>query len=166
MDSCGGKKLGRVVTLGTPAEEEGGGKVKMIDSGCYDDLDFCLMVHPGPKSTDISFPCCLAYTSFTATYKGHAAHAASFPWQGLNALDAAVSAYNSISMLRQQMKPTWRVHTIITRGGVRPNIIPEKSVLECAVRAPTKDEMETLKSKVVACIQAAAKATGIITTLF
>ena len=148
--------------LGTPAEEGGGGKVKMIDSGCYSDLDFCMMVHPAPSVHDNVFPFSLAFTSFIATFKGHSAHAAAFPWEGINALDAAVSAYNSISMLRQQMKPTWRVHTIITEGGVKPNIIPEKAVIEIAVRAPTKEEMESLKSKVVACCQAAAKATGII----
>ena len=45
-----------------------------------------------------------------ATYKGKASHAAGFPWEGVNALDAAVMAYNNVSCLRQQMKPDWRVH--------------------------------------------------------
>lgn len=40
------------------------------------------------------------------------AHAALSPWEGQNALDAAVLAYNAISMLRQQLKPTHRVHGI------------------------------------------------------
>ena len=44
------------------------------------------------------------------TYKGKASHAAAFPWEGINALDAAVMAYQSISVMRQQMKPNWRVH--------------------------------------------------------
>lgn len=153
-------KLGRVVILGTPAEEGGGGKVKMIDNGCFDDLDFCAMVHPVPNGSDMSFPPFLACSSLTVTYTGHAAHAAAFPWEGVNALDAAVSAYNNISMLRQQLKPTWRVHTIIKNGGVKTNIIPEKSVVECSVRAPTKDEMEALRVKVIACFEAAAQATG------
>ena len=41
------------------------------------------------------------------------AHAALSPWEGRNALDAAVTAYNSISALRQQLKPNVRVHGII-----------------------------------------------------
>lgn len=43
-------------------------------------------------------------------YHGHAVHAAAFPWQGVNALDAAVLCYQTVSCMRQQMKPTWRVH--------------------------------------------------------
>lgn len=37
---------GRVVAMGTPAEEGGGGKIKMIRAGAYDDVFCCLMVHP------------------------------------------------------------------------------------------------------------------------
>lgn len=37
---------GRVVAIGTPAEEGGGGKIKMIRAGAYDDIFCCLMVHP------------------------------------------------------------------------------------------------------------------------
>jgi len=40
------------------------------------------------------------------------AHAALSPWEGKNALDAAVLGYNNISALRQQLKPTHRVHGI------------------------------------------------------
>lgn len=46
----------------------------------------------------------------TVKYYGKASHAAAYPWEGVNALDAAVLAYNNLSVLRQQMKPTWRVH--------------------------------------------------------
>lgn len=43
-------------------------------------------------------------------YHGKASHAAAYPWEGVNALDAAVLAYNNLSVLRQQMKPDWRLH--------------------------------------------------------
>ena len=45
-----------------------------------------------------------------ACYHGKASHAAGSPWDGINALDAAVMAYQAISNLRQQCKPTWRIH--------------------------------------------------------
>ena len=48
--------------------------------------------------------------SVEVTYKGKASHAAAFPWEGQNALDAAVLAYQNISCMRQQCKPEWRVH--------------------------------------------------------
>ena len=52
----------------------------------------------------------LFISSVNVTYKGKASHSAAFPWEGINALDAAVLAYNNISVLRQQIKPEWRVH--------------------------------------------------------
>ena len=152
------QKLGRVVVLGTPAEEGGGGKIRMIKNGCFDDLDFCLMVHPKPLS--VIYCHCLASEHVHITYTGHAAHAAAFPWEGINALDAAVAAYNSISALRQQMKPTWRVHGVFTEAGVKPNIIPERASLHYQVRAPNVQELEVLHGKMQACFEAAALATG------
>ena len=147
----------KVVAMGTPAEEGGGGKIKMINSGCFKDVDFCIMVHPAPFNA--SFYVSQALEKVEVIYKGHAAHAAAFLWEGQNALDAAVLAYSSVSMLRQQMKPTWRVHGIISEGGVKPNIIPEQSKLEYWVRTVKNKECAVLRSKVHSCFEAAAKAT-------
>ena len=72
-------------------------------------------------------------------------------------------AYNNISVLRQQLKPTWRVHVIISEGGVKPNIIPVRAQLEYVIRAMTVEELEMLKEKVISCFQAAATTTGIVT---
>ena len=148
----------KIVLLGTPAEEGGGGKILMIENGCFKDIDFCMMVHPCP--IDLLKPVHLAISTVTVTYKGHSSHAAAYPWEGINALDAAVMAYNSISALRQQMKPTWRVHGIISEGGVKPNIIPDRSQVIYFVRAPSDEELQVLEGKVISCFQAAAKATG------
>jgi metal-dependent amidase/aminoacylase/carboxypeptidase family protein len=40
------------------------------------------------------------------------AHAALSPWQGQNALDAAVAAYTNVALLRQQVKPSHRIHGV------------------------------------------------------
>ena len=149
---------GRLTVLGTPAEEGGGGKVFMIEKGAFEGLDMAMMVHPSPF--DCVIPGVLANHRFRINYAGKAAHAAGFPWEGVNALDAAVMAYTSISALRQQMKPTWRVHGIITNGGVKPNIIPEKTTMDCQYRAPNLTELQVLEGKLEACFQAAAQATG------
>ena len=101
-----------------------------------------------------------AEKDFITKYSGKAAHAAAYPWEGVNALDAAVLAYNSVSVLRQQMKPTWRVHSIISKGGVKPNIIPEESEMVMYCRAPVMKELSILESKVKCCFNSAAQATG------
>ena len=157
LEASDGPK-GRVTVLGTPAEEGGGGKVYLIQNGAFEDVDIAMMVHPGPAT--FVAPRILARYQLSVTFTGKASHAAGFPWEGVNALDAAVLAYNSISVLRQQMKPSWRVHGIFTNGGIKPNIIPEKSSLFFYIRAPNVTELETLVAKVKACFEAAAKATG------
>jgi len=149
---------GLLTVMGTPAEEGGGGKIKLIEKGAFEKIDIAMMVHPTP--VNVVRAKFLALVNLQVTFHGKAAHAAAFPWEGVNALDAAVMAYNNISVLRQQMKPTWRVHGIITNGGAKPNIIPELTTMEYYLRAPTKGEVKDLYNKVMACYEAAAKATG------
>ena len=88
-------------------------------------------------------------TKVQVSYHGVNAHAAGAPWEGVNgtnhpilalslpvalhsepvvgcvfcfaALDAVLQAFSNISMMRQQMKPTWRVrHTTMTTPGTLP----------------------------------------------
>lgn len=54
--------------------------------------------------------CCMLFCSLVVKYHGRASHAAAYPWEGVNALDAAVLAYSNMSVLRQQLRPDWRVH--------------------------------------------------------
>ena len=154
-----GAPLGRLTVMGTPAEEGGSGKVKLINKGAFSDhVDIAMMVHP--CCCNILKPNFLANHYITVRYHGKAAHAAAFPWNGVNALDAAVLAYTNISVLRQQLKPTTRIHGIITNGGAKPNLIPEQSEMRYSVRAPTKQEAIEVQAKVNSCFEAAAKATG------
>ncbi|KAL3882775.1 hypothetical protein ACJMK2_029082 [Sinanodonta woodiana] len=105
-----GKPVGKFTVLGTPAEEGGGGKIDLINAGVFNGVDVAMMAHPAPYNVEaIEF---LAIKSVTVKFLGKAAHASAFPWEGVNALDAAVLCYQSVSCLRQQMKPTWRVHVI------------------------------------------------------
>ena len=144
--------------MGTPAEEGGGGKILMLEKGCFDKVDFCMMVHPTPF--DALYMHCLAIQKVVVSFSGRAAHAAAFPWEGVNALDAAVLSYNAISMLRQQIKPTWMAHGVFVDGGIEPAIIPERSELLYYFRAPSLEELSKLKTKAEKCFRAAAEATG------
>ena len=150
--------MGHLVVMGTPAEESGGGKILMLDAGCFDKVDFSMMVHPTPY--DGLYTPYLANQKVFVTFKGRPAHAAAFPWEGKNALDAAVLSYKAISMLRQQMKPTWRAHGIFTDGGTVPSIIPETSQLHYFFRCPTLEDLKVLKEKADHCFRGAAEAAG------
>ncbi|CAJ0750868.1 13354_t:CDS:10 [Entrophospora sp. SA101] len=97
---------GTVKLFGTPAEESTNGKIDLIEAGAYDNVDISLMVHPGV--IDAAFMSFLALRPVTVEYFGKNAHASGDPWNGINALDALISAYNNISLLRQQILPTDR----------------------------------------------------------
>lgn len=148
----------QVVVLGTPAEEEGGGKIDLLKEGAFDGLDVVFMAHPSTQ--DAVYLPCVANHDVTVRYHGKASHASAYPWEGVNALDAAVLCYNNLSVLRQQLKPTWRLHGIIKHGGLKPNIIPAYTELEYYLRTPTRAELSLLKQKAEACFRAAAVATG------
>ncbi|GBC10389.1 hypothetical protein RclHR1_00960006 [Rhizophagus clarus] len=149
---------GKVKLFGTPAEENGGGKIILLKAGAYDDVDVSLMVHPSPYEG--SFFSHFAVESYNIEYFGRNAHAAGIPWEGINALDAMVLAYNNIGLLRQQIKPTDRIHGIITNGGKAPNVIPDYTSAYFAIRGKTLEDLHALRPRVRKCFEAAGEATG------
>jgi amidohydrolase len=149
---------GRLLVLGTPAEEGGGGKVLMADRGAFEHVDAALMVHPAHY--DVEEMSALAVSTHEVTYRGRAAHAAAFPWEGRNALDAAVLGYNAVAALRQHIRPSERVHGVFTNGGDKPNIVPELAVAQWYVRSPTLDALDALEQRVLAALEAGAAAAG------
>ncbi|GCB79590.1 peptidase M20 domain-containing protein 2-like [Scyliorhinus torazame] len=148
----------KVSVIGTPAEEDGGGKIDLIQVGIFNDLDMVLMAHPAQE--DASYMPSMALNEVTVRYFGKATHAAGYPWEGINALDAAVLAYTNLSALRQQLKPDWKLHGIIKHGGVKPNIIPSYSELLFYLRTPKYKDLCTLCEKATQCFKAAGLATG------
>ncbi|MFN8534483.1 MAG: M20 family metallopeptidase [Dehalococcoidia bacterium] len=149
---------GTLVVLGTPAEEGGGGKVFMIERGAFEGIDAAMMVHPAPGHS--AWPNVIGVEAVEVQYFGRNAHAAMAPYEGLNALDALVLAYNAIAVLRQQLRPDTRVHGVITRGGAKPNIIPDHTAAEFYLRARNETELAELRERVYACFEGAAVATG------
>ncbi|KAF5023414.1 hypothetical protein F66182_4514 [Fusarium sp. NRRL 66182] len=163
-----GHLSGRVRLLGTPAEEGGGGKVHLIKAGAYEGVDACLMAHPtgrlSPQDSQnidgVSAARSSARRQMRVSFTGKSAHAGNAPWNGKNALDAVVSSYVNISLLRQQIPTTSRIHGVIRNGGSEPNVIPESTDLEYYLRAAGRDEIKDLSHKVQACFEAGAMATG------
>jgi amidohydrolase len=149
---------GRVQVIGTPAEEGGGGKVRLIRGGVFKDVDCVMMIHGFDRT--ILHQDLLGIVRVTFEFTGKASHASVDPWEGVNALDACIQMFNAVSMMRQQMRPDCRVHGIITNGGAAANIIPEHAAATFYVRAPRIDTMWELYKRVVACAEGAARASG------
>lgn len=149
---------GRIVVLGTPAEEGGGGKILMAREGAFEGVDAAMMVHPA--GDDLARMQVIAVQELVATYTGESAHAAAFPHRGRNALDAAVLGYLNVAALRQHILPEERIHGVFLEAGEKPNIVPARAVTEWMVRSPSISSLAPLKERVVAALGAGAAATG------
>ena len=149
---------GKLVFLGTPGEEGGGGKVVMVNAGLFADVDAAMMFHPSSRT--VVDRKSLAITEVMIEFTGKAAHAAGSPEKGINALDAVIQTFNGINAMRQHIKDGARIHGIITDGGAKPNIVPEHAAANFYVRALENDYRDELLEKLRACAQGAALATG------
>ncbi|HAT08120.1 MAG TPA: amidohydrolase [Rhodobiaceae bacterium] len=149
---------GKVRYLGTPAEESGNGKELMARQGAFDGLDAAMMVHPA--GIDLITMPSLAVNEVRVTYTGKASHASAMPFAGVNALDALVTAYQSIAQLRQHIKQSERIHGIFNEAGLAPNIVPDHAVGTFYVRAENGLALAELKSRVQNCFEAGALAAG------
>jgi len=154
IDEAGGS----VVVIGTPAEELYGGKVTMAQRGAFDDLDAAMIVHP--SVVDMASIQALACIGLEVEFWGKAAHAAAFPQEGVNALEAMILAFGGINSLRQHIRERARIHGIITQGGEAPNIVPAYTAGSFLVRAEDEVYLDELKEKVLNCFKAASLATG------
>jgi len=87
----------------------------------------------------------LAAVHFIFRYHGKASHASSAPEKGISALDALLQLFFGINQLRQFAPPGYRIHGIITQGGVAPNIVPEHAEAEFIIRATNRRDLDGLK---------------------
>jgi amidohydrolase len=153
-----GNAAGGLAIVGTPAEEGGGGKVRLAEAGVFDDMDAAMMFHPG--HLNIPGKDMLGRIKFKMEFFGRTAHASGSPDRGINALDAMVNAYNSINSIRQHLRSDGRIHGIITHGGDAPNIIPDYAAGLFYVRAGSRSYRDEIFERVKDCIQGAALAIG------
>ncbi len=147
-----------VTVLGTPAEEGGGGKITLLEQGAFEGAHAAMMVHPSPF--DLAEMPIIAVDQLNVRYIGKEAHASAFPELGVNAADALVVAQTAIGLLRQHLRPTDRVHGIVTKGGDAPNVVPALTEGTWLVRAHDLDELREVEAKVMRCFEAGALATG------
>jgi amidohydrolase len=159
MSAAGvGHLPGKVVVIGTPAEENAGGKIDILDHGYFDDVDVAIMIHPTTR--DLIAARHLTVYGVDLEFHGKAAHAAFDPDQGINALDAVIQTFVSTGLLRQQVRSEARIHGVITHGGGAPNVIPPYAACRFGIRSFDPGYAEELKRRVIACAEGAAIATG------
>jgi aminobenzoyl-glutamate utilization protein B len=58
-------------------------------------------------------------------FTGISAHAAGAPQNGRSALDGVEAMNMMVNMMREHMDEEARIHYVITKGGLAPNVVPE-----------------------------------------
>ncbi len=149
---------GRIIVLGTPAEETIGGKIFMVNEGVFAGIHLAMSVHSANRTTVGGSS--LASHPLEIRFSGKAAHAAAAPQEGINALDAMIETYIAIRALKNHLRDDVRIPGIITDGGTAPNIVPDRAVGRFSIRAADSRYLETVIEKVKNCAQGAALATG------
>lgn len=149
---------GKIVVMGTPAEETIGSKVDLVNKGAFKDIDAVFQMHLYEENNLRAKA--LAMDSWEFEFIGKASHAAAYPFDGINALDSVNLTFAGISALRQQLKQDVRIHGIITKGGEAPNIIPDHCSCKFYVRAQKRKYLDIVSEKVKNCARGAALMTG------
>jgi amidohydrolase len=174
---------GNIVLMAVPAEEfidveyrwdlhkEGklglmAGKQEFIRLGAFDDVDMAMMVHTSSSSAEAA-RFALGGTSNGHVVKyvrfiGKSAHAGSAPYQGINALQAAMVALNALNTQRETLRneDAIRLHGILTRGGTSVNAVPAEVRYEGRVRGRNAEVIADANTKMDRCLRAGALAMG------
>jgi len=150
---------GSIELVGTPAEEGGGGKIRLLEAGVFEGVDAAMMFHPFDR--DVLAHPTLSTIRVQATFHGAPAHAAFAPWDGRSALTACLDTFRLVDGQRVHFRDGVRVYGIVTNGGQAPNIIVEDAACEFTVRAPTTAAVGPVADVVERCARAAALASNV-----
>ena len=104
--------------IGTPAEETDGAKCGMCNKGIFKDYDMAMMVHLYDQNLvycKLNGLACIQYDFY-----GKASHAGASPWDGQNALNAAMLMIHGLDCIRGCSTPDSRINSIILKAGTLP----------------------------------------------
>jgi len=155
-----GKLKGTIRFYGTPAEEDLAGKVYMARAGLFNDLDVCLDWHPDYENK-ANMQSSQAVTDYTISFKGKSAHAASDPWNGRSALDAAELFNVGINFLREHVKPSVRMHYVYKEAGNVPNVIPDRASVWLWIRDSKRSGVAEVSERMKDIAKGAALMAGV-----
>ncbi|MEU0007904.1 amidohydrolase [Streptomyces sp. NPDC006314] len=154
---------GTVLTVGTPAEEGGGGKALEVEAGVFDGVDAALMFHPGVY--DWMRAPLTAQEQYLVGFRGRAAHPTGNPTEGVDALAALIELFNVLSSLGRRLPAGSHVQGIITHGGTATNIVPEYAEGRFGLRALTTAALDELAAQLRTAAEGVARATGTTATM-
>jgi aminobenzoyl-glutamate utilization protein B len=150
---------GTIRFYGTPAEEGGSGKVYMVRTGLFNDVDAVIHWHPG-SSNSSNAASSLANKSAKFRFYGVSAHAAGAPDRGRSALDGVEAMNHMVNLMREHIPSDTRVHYVITNGGKAPNVVPDFAEVYYYCRHQNRETLMGIWDRIEKAAQGAAMGTG------
>lgn len=142
------------------------GKQELIYKGAFDDVSMAMMIHNFPIDAEgYKVATQISGTGFVGKkikFIGKETHAGGTPHKGINALNMANIAINSMHVQRETFRDedSVRIHQIITKGGSAVNTVPNDVQLETCVRAKSVAALKDANEKIDRCVLGAAIAMG------
>jgi aminobenzoyl-glutamate utilization protein B len=158
------KLRGTIKFFGTPAEEAVGGKIYMLRDGVMDGIDVMLAWHPSDR-TEAETKSSQAIIDLEVVFRGRSAHAAYDPWNGRSAVDGLELFTHGVNLMREHIKPTARMHYVITDGGDVPNVVPENAKVWIWLRDLEMPAVEEMLTRVRKIAEGAALAADVQSTV-
>ncbi|HZP95983.1 MAG TPA: M20 family metallopeptidase [Candidatus Limnocylindria bacterium] len=149
-----------VEIIGTPAEEDGGGKIDLLNAGVFDGVGYALSTHPAAQAAWVVSGTGLGIVGKRVIYRGRPSHAGSSPEKGRNALNGLIRLFTGIDGWRQQLPADSRVHGIIDFGGDAVNVVPARAEGRFGLRARDRSTLEAMVATFTDIAQGAALETG------
>lgn len=151
------KVEGTLMVIGTPAEESGGGKIKLLNAGVFEDVDAVIMQHPTSAPTRLAGEC-MSSMRLNIEFFGKSAHAGSHPENGINALSAANLYFVATGLLRQHFKGDMRLSGILIDGGKGTGLIPDYAHVKGSISSFSLKDLRVNAEKVRHCAEGSAHA--------
>ena len=149
-----------VELIGTPAEENGGGKIELLRKGIFDRIVAALSSHPAGQGGWSVSGTGLGVVGKRVTFTGVASHAGSAPEKGRNALNAVIRFFVGIDGWRQQLDTDSRVHGYISDGGKAMNVVPARAEAIFGLRAKERGSLDGMVERFGEIAKGAALLTG------
>ena len=155
---------GHIKLYGTPAEEVGPpAKTIMHEAHVFDGADILIRSHSSTATARARAgfgTCCLNINEVKYVFTGYPSHQLA-SWNGRNALQAAVSFFTTVERLRTTFRPEARIQGVIPEGGVAPNVVPDRAVVDYYIRYPDEVYLEHVQKMIDDAARGAALGMGV-----
>lgn len=149
---------GTIKVIGTPAEEEGGGKIIILDNGGFENIDAVLLLHPTTGVSKVAGKCRSSH-NIDVTFTGVVSSAISRPERGVNASEAAVLLHQVLGSAMRYLPSDVLIMPFLTEMDYKNGLLPEIAEVKITI---TADEDESL-SRAVERVKEIIKGVSMIT---